>query len=64
MTNLQADGDLDRLVDTDDYNLWKQNFGKALPISLRVAAVPEPPTWLAGMIALSVLFACRLRWHQ
>jgi hypothetical protein len=52
-----ADGNRNGMVDPDDYNVWRMNFGRVFtgPASgaASIAAVPEPAT--CGLIAVLAL---------
>jgi hypothetical protein len=59
VVHLQADGDLDGIVDQDDYDVWATGFGISfIPAGASgVAVIPEPSAWLLAL--LSAAWAAR-----
>lgn len=67
MVDLRADGDESGTVDTDDYELWKTNFGTvagaAANSATAAASAPEMSTLTAIAIATTLLSTPSLRWR-
>ncbi|WP_442483742.1 aspartyl protease family protein [Aeoliella sp. SH292] len=50
------------LYSASDYQLWKNNFGRSIGDgSISTATVPEPATWLVGLIAVASAIGLRRR---
>jgi hypothetical protein len=67
-SSLPADGNGDQVVDQDDYAVWRGNFGKTASAGEAAIAnsgqVPEPSTFVMGMLAMAVGAARRPRSRQ
>lgn len=52
LTDLRADGDMNGVVNSLDYNVWKNNF---TPAAAAAASVPEPSALIAALCIIGVL---------
>jgi hypothetical protein len=56
---LANETDVPGTVDGGDYTVWKSQFGS--PAAGGGGAVPEPATWLLGLVACAAIAAVRKR---